>query len=220
MPEVTMRRVRSYASGAIALAAGLLARGCECAEREPYDATESTGSTSLETTAAEAMTTMGVESTSRPTEATDGTDDISRFVGGFHNEVNLIAFGFESEILADPRILNIEILADGTASMTMETCDEAFGTLEIGWLWELRVGPTLEFTPGHGEESLRYALWTDLESLRVTLIEDCDLLIEVNDSMLHYTRYRPGKACWVNRCETPDRYHIDYCEGEEPLPCE
>jgi hypothetical protein len=215
-----MKPIRRCGAVGFVLVAGLTSPACECAEREPYDTMEPTSVTSLETTTAEAMTTTGSASSSG---TTDDMEDVSRFLGAFHYEVNVIAFGFESEILAEPMILNIEILADGTASMTMETCDKAFGTLEIAWTWELGPGPSLELAPGLGETSLRYATLTDVESIRVMPLDECDLAFEIDGHIVWQDGYYPGKACWVKRCEESGdivRYHIDYCDGEEPPPCE
>jgi hypothetical protein len=212
-----MKPRRRCAAVAFVLGAGLSSRGCECAEREPYDVTESTGVTSLEATTANAMTTMGMEATSR---STDDTADVSPFLGIFHNENQYIPFGRETTNPSDPSIANVEILPDGTATMTMETCNEDFGPLAIAWRWAARTGPWLEFTPGPGEESLRFMVLTDLASLRATIDDDCGLQFEIDGEPLTVQTFRRGKACWVNRCEPSWTVHIDYCEGEEPPPCE
>jgi hypothetical protein len=103
----------------------------------------------------------------------------------------------------------------------MEDCDVHFGTLEISWRWVAHPGPRLEFLPGEGEDSLRFMARTDLESMSATLGEGCELLIEIDGWPLWAETYRPGPACWVNRCETSDNtVHIDYCDGEAPPPCE
>jgi hypothetical protein len=217
-----MKRDRGYAAVAFVLAVGLSSRGCECAEREPYDTMEPTSVTSLETTTAEAMTTTGSASSSG---TTDDMEDVSRFLGAFHYEVNVVAFGFEVPLYGDPppSMLNVEIFADGTASMTMESCTGSFETIEIAWTWDLGPGPSLELAPGLGETSLRYASLTDAKSIRVTPLDECDLVFEIDGHIVWQDGYYPGKACWVKRCEEAGehvRYHIDYCEGEEPPPCE
>lgn len=191
---------------------------CRCTDpmvategRELLDST-SDGSTS---------TSPGTSGETTSTEATDDPIDVSRFMGVFHNDFALIPFGREVEDTGDPTIANLEIRPDGTAHMTMETCSELFGTLEISLRWEARPGPILDFLPGPGEESLRFMALSDLESVTAKLGEGCDLLFEVDREPLWMEPFRPGRACWVNRCETSDNMvHIDYCPGEAPPPCE
>lgn len=210
-----MKPIPRYATVVLALAAGLSPSGCECAEREPYDATESTGVTSLATTAAESTSTVW----DTTTQATTDTGDISRFLGIFHTESYFTPFGREVPNPGGPKLVNLEILADGTASMTMEICSLLFGTVEIAWRWEARPGPWLEFTPGPGEDSLRFMARTDVETVRATINEECELLFEVDGELITSEIFRPGKACWVNRCDPVWTVHIDYCDGEPP-PCE
>ena len=200
------------------LEAGLVAvlplLGCQCADPalsqegalDSADVSSSSGSGSSEAGEAE-------------TEGTEGSVDASPFVDVYHNEFVFVPFGVEVPNPGDPTLANLEIRPDGTASMTMENCDPSFGPIEIAWRWEARPGPTLEFTPGPGEESLRFMARSELQSVRATL-DGCDLVFEVDGVQVSTEVYRPGRACWVNRCEPAWTVHIDYCEGEEPPSCE
>jgi hypothetical protein len=205
-------------SALLLVLAGLPLTGCRCADPAVYqEAHESSGSSSEESTS----TDLSTSDTGPTSETTDEPVDTSRFMGVFHNEFELIPFGREVPSIGSPSIANLEILPDGTASMTMETCSEYFGTREIALRWEARPGPALEFFPGPGEDSLRFMAVTDLESVRATLGEGCDLLFELDGQPLWLEVYRPGRACWVNRCENPNyMVHIDYCHSEAPPPCE
>jgi hypothetical protein len=216
-----MKPTREGAVIGLVLAAGSVT-GCECADRDPYTAMEASGTTSTQTTAAQ---TVGATSPASSSGATDVMQDASRFLGAFHYEANVIAFGIEAPLYGDPppSMVNVEIFADGTASMTMESCTESYETIEIAWTWELRPGPLLELAPGLGETSLRYVSLTDADSIRVMPLDECDVVFEIDGHILWQDGYYPGKACWVKRCEDSGlmvRYHIDYCEGEAPPPCE
>lgn len=190
---------------------------CQCADpmvhteaREPLDSS-SDGSTS---------TSPGTSDDAASTEAADDPIDVSRFMGVFHNDFALIPFGQEVQDTGDPTIANLEIRPDGTAHMTMENCDPNDG-LEISLRWAARPGPILDFFPGPGEESLRFMALSELESVTAELGDGCDILFEVDYEPLWMEPFRPGRACWVNRCETSDNMvHIDYCDGEAPPPCE
>jgi hypothetical protein len=208
---------RMNRSVAAILVVGLPLAGCRCADPMVYqEALEPTESASEESTS----TDLSTSDTDPTSESTDEPVDVSRFMGIFHNEFELMPFGREVPNIGDPTISNLEILPDGTASMTMETCSEYFGTREIALRWEARPGPALEFFPGPGEDSLRFMAVTDLESVRATLGDGCDLLFELDGQALWAEVYRPGRACWVNRCMPAWTVHIDYCEGEEPPLCE
>jgi hypothetical protein len=211
-----MKRDRGYATIALVLAAGLSSSRCECVEREQYDTTEPT---SVATLTLETTTEEGMGTTTRSTDDTEDTADTSRFMGIFHAESWLTPFGYEGENGGSAKVVNVEVNVDGTASMTMETCSLPFGTIEIAWRWEAQPGPWLEFTPGTGESSLRFMAWTDVETVRATINDDCELLFEVDGEIIDSEIFRHGKACWVNRCEPTWTVHIDYCEGEEPVPC-
>ncbi|MCX4244404.1 hypothetical protein [Paraliomyxa miuraensis] len=200
------------------LTAGSVISGCECADRPVLAEVRDTSSTGLETGASDGVTAIGVEAST--TSTSEEPVDVSRFIGVFHNENGFVPLGEEVDNPGDPLLVNIEISADGTASMTMETCNELLGTFEVEWRWEAQPGPWLEFSPGPGEESLRFKAWDDLESLRLTTVDDCDLKFEVDGHLSTYETFRPGRACWVNRCEPVWTVEIDYCEGEDPTPCD
>lgn len=201
------------------LTLGAAANACECVDRPALEAAEGSGSTSLDTSATDGVSAMGGETSTAG--KTEEPVNVSRFIGMFHNESWLVPLGKEVNNPGGASIMNLEIRADGTASMTMETCSELTGTREFEWLWEAEPGPWLVFSPGPGEESLRFKAADDLESLRVTLDGDCALRFEVDGYFSPWNEtFRPGRACWVNRCEPSWTVEIDYCEGEDPTPCE
>lgn len=183
--------------------------GCECAHRHDYEMAESTGTTGDDATAA---------TSTEETQATDDAGDPSRFFGVFHNESYFVPLGMEVVDPGSATVANVHIRPGGTASMTVEWCSRSYGTRMIEWRWELRRDGWLHFTPGPGEESLRFLAWTGLESVRATIVNQCDVLFEIEGDITFSETFRPGEACWVKRCEH-DRVHIDYCEGEPPPPC-
>lgn len=188
---------------------------CRCADPPLLVGSHaSVGSSSGDSTSTDELT-----SESDPSGSTGEPIDVSRFMGVFHYEFGFIPFGREVPNAGDPTIANVEILPDGTASMSMENCSPSYGPLEITWRWHAVPGPALEFTPGPGEESLRFMVHSNLESVRATL-DGCDLDFEIDGQPLGDAVYRPGRACWVNRCDPPYVVHIDYCDGEAPPPCE
>ncbi|MCX4244406.1 hypothetical protein [Paraliomyxa miuraensis] len=194
------------------------ASGCQCADRPVFEQGEGTSSTGLETSASDGVTaTAGDSSTA---DAAEEPVDVSRFIGVFHNENGFVPLGEEVDNPGEPTLMNLEIRADGTASMTLETCSQLLGTREYAWRWEAQPGPWLVFSPGPGEESLRFMARDDLESLRLTPVNDCDLQFEVDGDFVPYETFRPGRACWVNRCEPTWVVEIDYCEGEDSTPCD
>jgi hypothetical protein len=194
----------------------ILVVACQCSDRDYPDPEGSSGLTAVQTDSGES-TAMDPERTKTPKEPID----VSRFMRTFHYENDFMPFGREVQVIGSPAVANLEIRPDGTAHMSMETCSEYFGTLEISWGWVAHPGPRLEFLPGEGEDSLRFMARTDLESMSATLGEDCELLVEIDGSLLWARTYRPGRACWVNRCENPNyMVHIDYCDGEAPPQCE
>ena len=198
------------------LLAGAGPFACECTDRRYHDDADPTGSTGLATTGSSAMTTgEGVTAGS-----TEEAVDASRFIGTFHNENDFVPFGREVYDPGSASIANLEIRADGTAHMSYEICSEQYEPREIAWRWEVHPGPWLELFPGPGEGSLRFMAVDELESLRVMPVGDCDLHFEVDGELVPYETFRPGLACWVNRCEPTGTVHIDYCDGEEPPPCE
>jgi hypothetical protein len=213
-----MTPFHGHAAMAVVLAAGWASSGCECAERKLHDGLGSTTTMELETSTGGTMT-IGAESTTRTTDDTESAVPVSRFMGIFHSENPYLPFGMETMNTGSATIANLEIREDGTASMVMETCNKDYGPLEIAWRWEARPGPWLEFLPASDEEPLQFMALTDLESLRVTTEGTCDLLFEADGVLITYELFRPGKACWVNRCDPVWTVHIDYCDGEAPPPC-
>lgn len=191
----------------VGLLAGSALVGCQCAEPTVHEGGSADGT--------DASTGVATGEDESETEATEGSVDVSPFLGVFHNEFDFIPFGREVQNVGDPTIANVEILPDGTARMTMESCDPSYGPLDIAWRWDARPGPVLELSPGPGETSLRFMARSDLQSLRITL-DDCDLLFEVDGEPVSSQVFRPGRACWVNRCMPAWTVHIDYCDGEPP----
>ena len=116
-----------------------------------------------------------------------------------------------------PPLVNMEIRPDGTAGMTIEPCVPLFGLdhFEIEWRWEVGQDGWLELSPGPGESSLRFMEPTELMSLRATMDDQCDMRFEADGELL-INVFRRGRACWYDRCESPWRMSVDYCEGEEP----
>lgn len=195
---------------------GPLAGSCECTDRPMHDMDEDAEGTMVETEG----TAAGEESTTPGEPSAGESIDVSRFIGSFHNENDFVPFGSEVYDPGSSSIANLEIRADGTAQMTYEICSEQYEPREIAWRWEVHQGPWLELLPGQGESSLRFMAVDGLESLRVLPVGECDLHFEVDGELVSYETFRPGLACWVNRCEPTGTVHIDYCEGEVPPSCE
>ena len=201
---------------ATTIVANLPLLACQCADP------------TIRTDADEALDRASDDSASDGGDGSDGDGatgtiddpiDTSRFMGVFHNDFAFIPVGQEVDDVGDPTIANLEIRPDGTARMRMETCDPNI-EIELTLRWEARPGPMLEFFPGPGEESLRFMARSGLESVVAKLGDGCDVLFELDGQPLWMEPFRPGRACWINRCETPDdKVHIDYCDGEAP-PCE
>lgn len=120
-----------------------------------------------------------------------------------------------------PPLVNVEIRPDGTAGMFMEPCVPFFEDvpIEVECRWELGQDGWLELSPGPGDDSLRLMELTELSSLRATLEDPCTLRFEVDGELVLIGLFRPGRACWWNRCYPPWTVHLDYCEGEEPAVC-
>jgi len=200
--------------------AASFASACECSDRRLHDTDAAAeGTTTFETEGATAEgATMVIGTTAG--SSTGEPIDVSLFLGIFHGEHWLTPFGRETDYVGGDALMNLEIRPDGTASMIMETCNELQGTREFAWTWEPRPGPVLEFSPGPGEDSLKFMAVSDLQSLRAFLVDDCAFQFEVDGEPITTETFRPGLACWVNRCEPTWTIHIDYCEGEPPPPCE
>jgi hypothetical protein len=206
-------RVNNSRVTAWMLGAAWLASACECPDRRLQPDATGEGSTTEPSAISSESTTGPTEGTATTTE---GDVDVSPFIGVFHNEHWLTPFGREVHNSGGVSLSNLEIRADGTASMTMETCNLDHGTRHFAWTWEARPGPRLEFSPGPGEDSLRFLALIELESLSAFLIEPCAFQFEADGVSITSNTFRPGRACWVNRCEPSYEIHIDYCEGEEP----
>lgn len=192
-----------------------LVSACECADGRRHDAASST--TDPETTSSEGST-GNAGGTSVATTTADPVD-VSRFIGVFHNEHWLTPFGREVHNPGGVSLANLEIRPDGTASMTIETCNLDHGTLHQAWTWKSHPGPRLEFSPV-ADEALQFMWLSDLESLSAFPVDQCAFQFEADGIAVPSDTFRPGRACWVNRCEPSYEIHIDYCEGEEPPPCE
>ncbi len=197
----------------LAFTAGATGGACECSDRsrDDVDATIAGSGTAEVTT----------EDTASTAETPEGTVDVSRFIGVFHNEHWLVPLGREVDFPGGASLANLEIRADGTASMTMETCSELDGTRHFEWRWEARTGPRLEFLPQPEDGVLSFMSFAELESLFAYPSEPCAFQFEADGVPITTETFRPGRACWVNRCEEPSwMIEIDHCEGEEPPPCE
>jgi hypothetical protein len=195
-----------------------LASACECADRRYPHSSEDSG-----TSGSDSMTPGSTAETALPVSSsatTDGAVDVSAFIGVFHSEHWLTPFGREVPNPGGVSLANLEIRADGTASMTMETCNLDNGTRSFSWRWQAHPGPWLELSPGSGEESLRFLALTDLEQLGIHPIGPCAFQFEADGERITTETFRPGEACWVNRCEPSYLIHIDYCDGEPPPPCD
>lgn len=194
------------------------ASGCECSDRPLHEMDAVAEDTTVET---EAGSSESATTASTTTEASSGEPiDVSPFLGIFHAEYWVVPFGRETDNAGEVALANLEIRADGTANMTWETCNLLAGTRDVAWTWEAQPGPTLAFSRGPGEDSLEYFALTELESLRAFLVDDCAFQFEADGEPITTQTFRPGLACWVNRCEPAWTVHIDYCEGEDPPPCE
>lgn len=160
-----------------------------------------------------------------PEEAstTGPSEDASPFFGVFHYEHGYFGGHFVSDSTIPPwaSLVNVEIRPDGTAGLFMEMCIPLFdmGPIEIEWLWEMGQDGWLELSPAPGEPSLRFMGLSELESLRAYLDDPCTMRFEV-DGELSERYFRPGRACWGNRCDPPWTIYLDYCPGEEPKVCE
>jgi hypothetical protein len=199
----------------LVLGAGL-ASACECADRRYHDAAGASSTTDPGAPSSDSAT-GSAEGTSAAT-TTEEPVDVSRFIGVFHNEHWLTPFGREVQNPGGVSLANLEIRADGTASMTVETCNLENGTLHQAWTWEPHPGPRLELSPV-ADEALDFMWLWDLESLWAVSLDGCAFQFEADGVPVTSDTFRPGAACWVNRCDPSYEIHIDYCKGEEPPPC-
>jgi hypothetical protein len=190
----------------------LLSPACQCDRTIEHDTDDAT-STGTSTTSDSATASSSEESTGAPFDA-------SRWLGRYHFETAFLEFGERGEFIGSAQTLsNFEIFADGTATMLFEYCAMSPSRF-IHYEWEPDEPGWIALHPGEGETTLRMEAAEDLDSLRVHLIEPCrELELEMNGRILGFTTYRPGASCWVARCPSPNIYHVDYCEGEEPPPC-
>lgn len=205
----------ALASVLLVVGPSMLAGGC--AGRTPADGMDEVANGDAETSTG--ATSVGGEAS---TTGASEPIDVSRFLGLFHNENRLVPLGDPVDNPGGVALTHVEIRPDGSASMTMETCSDLLGTIEIAWRWEASPGPVLELFPGAGEESLRYMAMTDVESLRLLPVGSCDFQFEIDGAVITAPTetFHPGRACWVTRCEPTWVVEIDYCPGEEPVVCE
>lgn len=214
------RSLRTRHCGLLALA---LASACHD-DVAPGDATAApTATESGDTVVTE---TSGQTSTSDAMSTDEGTSsepfDLLPWVGRYHFEDPFHPFGQSNEVQGSTLLANFEVFPDFTAAMFVDQCslDEP---IQIAYVVVPETPTTLRLLPGDGEPSLRFKGLTDLDDLRVMMIDPCRELTFEYDGMPEpegWGSWHPGEACWVDRCETSDLvFHIDYCEGEEPPAC-
>lgn len=190
---------------------------CQCSNPSRLDERDMKGSAANGESSSTGSSTSDEEAGS---EATAEPVDVERLLGVFHYESPFIPFGEQAPNSGDAMVANLEIRPDGTASMSLETCNTSQAPLLIDWRWEARPGPSLELSPGPGEASLRFMALAELESVTVMPGEACALVIDAKgEEAWVIDEFHPGRACWVDRCETWNNVHIDYCDGQAPPPC-
>lgn len=194
-----------------------LSAACHCDQAVETDTDFSTSSSS--------DTSTGVSSsTSGTSESSTGDPfDASQWIGVYHYENPFLVFGESVDPAGTSRTLaNFEILADSRATIFYDNCslDEP---IVIAYAWEPDEEGWLRLLPGEGESSLRAGVVENLESLRVRRTEPagmCRPRLDFElDGIFGFSAYYPGESCWVDRCTIPNRFHVDYCEGEEPPAC-
>lgn len=195
-----------------------LSAACHCAQVVETDTDPSTSGTS--------DTSTGVSSsTSGTSESSTGEPfDASQWVGIYHYENPFLVFGESVDPAGTSRTLaNFEIFADSRATMFYDNCsfDEP---IVIDYVWEPGEEGWLRLLPGKGEPSLRYMSAENVESLLVQRSEPEEmcrprLVFEFDGIHDSFAPFYPGKSCWVDRCTVPNRFHVDYCEGQDPPPC-
>ncbi len=188
------------------------------------DVSTSTGASSMEagaesTVDAASESSIG-ESASVTTEGSSRTGapfEIGPWVGSYHFEDALHPFGELNPSGGAAVLGNLEIYPDQTAFATFEYCSDE---REIHYRVEPLTENTLRVLRGQGETSLRYNGATDLEDLVIVRTAPCRLVFEIDGAERGFAEnWQPGVACWLDRCETPNHFRVDYCEETEPPPC-
>ena len=196
----------TYPSLQRALLPAVLSTACSCAQGDEQTSVSGDGSSG------EPMASSGQTSTG-------ATFDASRFIGRYHLENHFLPFGERGDAPGPAALGNFEVLPDGRASLLYDECSFEDPIL-ITYDWEPSGDGWLSLLPGPDEPSLRYMSATDLEALRVRLIEPCrELRFEIDGQEDGFAPFHPGESCWVDRCTTPGIMQVDYCDGEEPPPC-
>ncbi|MCX4239441.1 hypothetical protein [Paraliomyxa miuraensis] len=137
--------------------------------------------------------------------------DASRWIGRYHFENTFLPFGERGDPGGDYSLVNFEILPDSRASLLYDDCNFEL-PIVIAYEWLPSDDGWLNLHPGQGETSLRFLGRTDVETLRVQLIEPCrELEFEADGRGLSFSVVRPGESCWVDRCTTPHTMQVDYC---------
>lgn len=149
-------------------------------------------------------------------ESTEEPFDASRWIGRYHFESVFLPFGERGDPHGAFLLVNFEIFPDSRATMFYDDCNFE-EPLVIHYEWTPSEDGWLSLRPGEGETSLRYLGRTDVEALRVRLVEPCrELEFDADGMGLSFYVVRPGASCWVDKCTTPHTMQVDYCEGEEP----
>jgi hypothetical protein len=204
MTRVFLRRTT------IAGAMGLASCPCEDADGHGMLAATDTGDAS--------------DGSSSSGESTGAALDASRWIGRYHHEDPWLTFGGHGRPLGAPMLVNFEIFADATASLFYDECGLQ-APVVTDYRWEASADGEaqgwLRLYPLEGEAPLRLMGDADLEVLRVRVSEPCRaLMFETDGSLQGWLSFRPGESCWVDRCSEPGIMQLDYCEGEEPAPCQ
>jgi hypothetical protein len=210
------------ASTAIMLVLVVLSAACHCAKADDVD---TDGDADLESSGS---STSGTPATSSSTSESSTGDpfDASPWIGRYHYENPFLTFGVLFDPLpveTDRTLANFEIFDDSRARMSYDSCSFE-EPIVINYIWEPDGADWLRLRPGASETSLRYMAGVNLDSLRVRRIEPAEscrpqLNFEYDGQLDLWSSFFPGESCWVDRCTAPKRFHVDYCEGEEPPPC-
>ncbi len=145
--------------------------------------------------------------------------DSSRWLGRYHAENPYLPFGERGDPRGTYVLFNFEVFPNGTATSLYDSCELERG-IPTTYAWTAVSPDWLELRPGPGESSLRFFADTEIETLRVQLVEPCRALrFEVDGMPSTFFSFLPGESCWVDRCTTPGTMHVDYCAGEEPPAC-
>lgn len=216
-----MNHTRCLAGGLMLLAVGTSSCKTDAAGSDASSTSEDAGS--VASTASATTTGAATESTSLPSADDSGEPfDTAQWVGRYHYDDPFQTFGELQPPQGEAGLGNFEIFPDLTAHMSYENCNVMMPRIEIEYRVEPVDASTVQLLPGEGESSLRYRGGANLDGISVTLHECSSLEFSIMDEDVQLVEWwRPGAACWVDRCETvsPVMFHIDYCEGEDPAPC-